>query len=156
MLDCKLDRHILLIGAEMFNICTFFVRCSSSKSSNSDEWKARTWNSGQIFEIEVLMVGQYHSEWWFSDNSFLNWMSKLVQTVMSKLVQTAARHRHWTEQVISENSWLSGGEIAAYSRPYFSIQTTVCAVSNTTWKQWPHEHKTLKAAPLLQLLLPSE
>ena len=91
MLDCKLDRHILLIGAEMFNICTFFVRCSSSKSSNSDEWKARTWNSG--------LGGDRSSRlryWWLVNTTvnddfqitqlFLNWMSKLVQTVQSRHV----------------------------------------------------------------------
>ena len=35
-----------------------FAQCSSSSSMTSKKWEVKTWNLGQIFEIELWMVGQ--------------------------------------------------------------------------------------------------
>ena len=43
---------------EIFSLRTIFAQCSSSSSSTSKKWELITWNLGQIFEIELWMVGQ--------------------------------------------------------------------------------------------------
>ena len=42
------------------------VQCSLSRSSTSEKWKLRAWNLGQIFEIELWIVGQLYNRWLFS------------------------------------------------------------------------------------------
>ena len=38
---------------KIFSFCTIFAQCSSSSSLTSEKWGPRTWNLGEIFEIEI-------------------------------------------------------------------------------------------------------
>ena len=55
-------RHMLSsvtqIGIGFFPVRTIFAQCSSSSSLTSEKWELITWNLGQIFGIELWMVGQ--------------------------------------------------------------------------------------------------
>ena len=42
--------------------CTFFTWCSLRRSSTLKKWELRTWNLKQIFNIELWMLGQWHSD----------------------------------------------------------------------------------------------
>ena len=59
-------------SSEISSLSTFFAQCSSSSSSTSKfkkkskRWELITWNLGQIFEIKLWMVGQWHSRWMFA------------------------------------------------------------------------------------------
>ena len=62
-----------------FHLAQFFVQCSLSSSSTLRKWELRTWNLGQIFEIDLWMVGHLHSRWMFAKEDcsknlqFENW-----------------------------------------------------------------------------------
>ena len=60
--------HWTWIGFEIFSLSTIFSQCPLSSSLTSEKRKLRTWNFGQIFEVELWLVGWLvmhikHSGW---------------------------------------------------------------------------------------------
>ena len=57
-----------LIGVEIFSLRSILAQCSSWHRAAHWPWKGelRTWNLGQIFEIKLWMVVQYHIGWLFT------------------------------------------------------------------------------------------
>ena len=60
-------------GFEKFLFKDFLL--SAHQTSIWEKWELIAWNLGQIFEIKQLMVGQYHSRWWFSEADFSKFFS---------------------------------------------------------------------------------
>ena len=134
-----------------------FARCSSSSSSTSEKRALRTWNLGQVFEIELSMVGQQHSKWlfWVAD------CSKILKSKIKARPVNAGLYlafKHCISFVAANFGWQWLQFIQNHVRHCFQVVGTVlwkcCAIwleSEQTPFSWKGRPFSLRSAALSRI-----